>query len=362
MERGATAYVVWQDVSLDRPLFAALEEMCSRLIFLGRAESLVEARLLHVLPADVEVNCLPVNDPAGEGISTLCPDPSRPEPRLLLQETGKLQAAGCIDPEGACWIPFKMPEFPLPLPAGSSKPGDLRARAVRFRLAGIVLPPTKLVVSVAEAMRRQTFGRLKSAGIRSRALSGHDSQGTSLAHPDGRHLHAYWLPSDEDRDGTLDHIVVAAAAGLDAAEIDALCGVESLYWGGGDYPAKLLLEELVAEWTEEQLAQRWQSITPYVPLRHNRRRSGKVRPRESAEKQCRRDLARAWGVNPETVSIEPTVGSSERLVRVRIPGGKGDYRTGYYLEASCSVGQLAAFPVAVGHSAHFGLGQFGPMS
>ncbi|MFO0767833.1 MAG: hypothetical protein U0231_13835 [Nitrospiraceae bacterium] len=51
-------------------------------------------------------------------------------------------------------------------------------------------------------------------------LSGKDHQGKRLIN----HRHAYYLPTDEDGDGRLDHLTVYAAGGFDPDERGAALG------------------------------------------------------------------------------------------------------------------------------------------
>ncbi len=126
---------------------------------------------------------------------------------------------------------------------------------VQFALGGRVWPTERFVVSIAERFRGSALKRYAvlvtgnhearftskwlTAAQWSERLSGKDYAGKKL---DG-HRHAYYLPQ-LDAQGRITGLVVclAGAAGhaLSPEEVEALSGVETLYWGSGDYPLRVV--------------------------------------------------------------------------------------------------------------------------
>ncbi|WP_424666819.1 type I-G CRISPR-associated protein Csb2 [Candidatus Binatus sp.] len=106
----------------------------------------------------------------------------------------------------------------------------------------------------------------------------------------------------------------------------------------------------------------WESVTPYVPARHNLR-GGKPRPRESVGAQIRRELALRGFEGADQVEVEPI--NEAAWVAVHVPRGEAVERT--------SVGDRRGYrirlvfrepvkgPIRLGHSASFGLGLFRPV-
>src|SRR5207249_1271501 len=103
--------------------------------------------------------------------------------------------------------------------------------------------------------------------------------------PDGRprrdHGHAYYLPTDEDGDGRLDHLTVYAADGFGPDEVAALDALRRLGLGAGE-PLRLVLAGLgaAADFTVPWLgaAACWESATPFVVSRHRKQRGRRRDP------------------------------------------------------------------------------------
>jgi CRISPR-associated protein Csb2 len=105
----------------------------------------------------------------------------------------------------------------------------------------------------------------------------------------------------------------------------------------------------------------WESVTPYVPLRHHLRR-GKLRLRESIEHQVRRELSLRGFGEAEQVAVEVVEGPE--WVAVHLPRKErgnvpfiGD-RRGYRLRLRFPA--PVEGPIRLGHSSSFGLGLFRP--
>lgn len=106
----------------------------------------------------------------------------------------------------------------------------------------------------------------------------------------------------------------------------------------------------------------WESVTPYVPPRHNLR-GGKPRPRESVVAQIRRELAlRGFG---DAEQVEAEQSGDAAWVAVHVPRGEAVERTfvgdrrGYFFRIAFS--EPVKGPIRLGHSASFGLGLFRPV-
>lgn len=86
------------------------------------------------------------------------------------------------------------------------------------------------------------YGRRHQGSV-SAVLSGKDQVfGTPLT----GHQHAYFLPTDDDGDGALDHLSVFAASGIGTRELDALSGVVVLTPAGA-LTLRLHLQRVAAE-------------------------------------------------------------------------------------------------------------------
>jgi CRISPR-associated protein Csb2 len=109
------------------------------------------------------------------------------------------------------------------------------------------------------------------------ALSGCDAAHLPLQ----GHRHAQWLPLDLDGDGRIEHVLVYAPMGLDAAAQQALCRIERTY--GKDLPVivvclagfgslaairRQLRDQRGAHPGELGTATVWESRTPFLAPRH----------------------------------------------------------------------------------------------
>jgi CRISPR-associated protein Csb2 len=109
------------------------------------------------------------------------------------------------------------------------------------------------------------------------------------------HRHAYYLPTDEDGDGRLDHVSVCAARRFETPELAALIGLRRLTLPGRDAVALVLhavaeaaelRAPLVAESTE------WISATPFIVTRHAKPRGRRRDPPELIGRHNRLRFAR----------------------------------------------------------------------
>jgi len=235
-------------------------------------------------------------------------------------------------------------------------------RLLRFALDGPVLPSVTETVYVAELARRRVqgiFGRLFE-GATSPLFSGKRSDGTPLA----EHLHTLFLPTDEDGDGKLDHLILYAASGFRSREQRALD-----VWRKTRGPAGI---ELNVVWlgTEEKLptARCWRSATPFVPTRHYKERGAKRDgfPRHQLAVNLREELQRR-GYPPLVADPRPLdhlmldgrplPWRHFRQWRVLGEGRRGnDFGRGFQIAFARPV----SGPLALGYACHFGLGLFVP--
>jgi CRISPR-associated protein Csb2 len=312
----------------------------------------------------------------------------------LCMETLQLHKDRWSDPPGSRWVRytrprdcFKIEPSVMPSRRAADKP---IVRLARFALDSTVLPLVTETLPVAEATRRAVMsihGRLTERnGVRGRSavFSGKDEQGAPLA----CHRHAYYLPTDEDGDGRLDHLTVSATAGFGPDEQRAFDRLRELRTGreGEDrHPLRLLLLGLGV--SEEyhpgplRFSATWESATPYIATRYAKT-SGRHRidmgSSESRAEFLRKDLlAQLATVRPDLasegvpeVTVEPLwedncvfkIAGCWRTIQFKRfrhkAGDDGGRRLAgaFRLTFRCPV----AGPIALGWSSHFGMGLFVP--
>ncbi|NLE58495.1 MAG: type I-U CRISPR-associated protein Cas5/Cas6, partial [Planctomycetes bacterium] len=177
-------------------------------------------------------------------------------------------------------------ELHVPEPQVSCLPPP-RAMVVRFALSGIGLPAVETTLPLADQFRRAVMGlyrrrqesRVRENGVGSSGvlpssplLSGKDADGNPLI----GHRHAFYLPTDEDRDGRIEHLTAFCEAGFGERELDALRHLRRLQLAGAEKPLQPVLigcgtlSEVWVPLAGESAT--WVSATPFVASRHLKRR------------------------------------------------------------------------------------------
>jgi len=264
----------------------------------------------------------------------------------------------------------------------------------RFLLDGPVLPIVTETLPLAESLRAALMSRFRRA-----VLGRHFPRGvpndpplvspspifSGKLHGEHRrdHDHAYYLPTDEDHDGRIDHLTVFAAAGFGPDEVAALDALRRLRFGAGE-PLRLLLVGLgqPRNFTANLFGRApvWQSATPYVAWRHCKTRGQKKDPPEMRRpgmegEFCRillaedldrlrqrcRDLAQVAKIDvmplegPERPRVRPL-----QYQRTRRKAGDDGGRRQWGIFRVTFKGPVAG-PLCLGHASHFGLGLFLPV-
>ena len=185
----------------------------------------------------------------------------------------------------------------------------------RYSLDGPVLPLVQATLPLAEAahcalMSRyrklkeiERYGRTdppNAERFASLVFSGKDAQGLPLRND---HDHAFYLSTDEDGDGRLDHLTVFAHGGFPPDEVRALDAFRSLRCGDLDLSLLLVGLGQQADFRHTQILGHsavWTSATPFLVTRHMKRRGQKRdpasfsrRPREGPT-SSNRSCAKSW--------------------------------------------------------------------
>jgi len=377
--------VLWSDADLTPNEQEALARVLSRLNYLGRAEAWCAARLCANWDALEGEPCAWIDAETGpsptttETIRLLCPDVKTwniwsygakafiPEPKWnMLAETADLHNEGWSDPPGACWMTYLRPAHALtpPPPIHHRTVTESRPRLVRFALDGTVLPRVTETVYVAELARKRVqgiFGKLFE-GASSSVFSGKQADGEPLA----EHHHAFFLPTDEDRDGKLDHLLLYAVNGFGARELRALD-----VWRETRGPGSVVMNVVWLGSDDKSFgpARRWRTATPFIPTRHYKERGTKkdnfsrdqLTAMNLREELKRRGFPDLVGEPRPLEHLEldgrPLNWREFRQRRVFGDGRRGsDFGKGFEIEFAEEV----SGPIALGYACHFGLGLFVP--
>jgi CRISPR-associated protein Csb2 len=305
---------LWPSVELTAQLRVILESLLDNLGFLGRAEPWCDARLLTAEEARIiadRTNCRPLSGSPSQDVElarVLCVDSptafscnafsnsiqkrrgkkivtetirtTRYDPNWhLCAETLWLHSERWSDPPGSTWIQYTRPKNCFKVaPAGKRRRTSTPVfQIARFALDSTVLPQVTETLPVAEAARRSLMGifgsltkTLSGERGRSEVFSGKDAQGSRLE----GHRHAYFLPTDEDGDGRLDHLTIVALMGFGKDELRALDRLREMKSREGEesgYPLWVLLLGIgrCEDYHPRPLgpSRVWVSATPFVAPR-----------------------------------------------------------------------------------------------
>jgi CRISPR-associated protein Csb2 len=425
VSRDAEVFVRWPNGSLTPSQDVVLRRILANLNTLGRSESWCEARLNDDADCAGGLECRPLMGELPkdhEIVRVLCADPTSAltddyvvtvtrkasgrgknkqivEQRSTLYEpswnlcmdTSQLHSERWSDPPASRWVAYIRPLQCFKIqPAHRSRrtrEGPL-VDVVRYALDSRVLPLITDTLPVAEAARRRLmgiYGRLtETDGIRGRSdvLSGKDDKGNPLT----GHRHTYYLPSDEDGDGRLDHLTICAAAGFGSDELRAIDRLRELATGRGGEERQPLRVLLLGMGNSDEYrpgplheSQVWLSATPYVAVQYAKTRGRHRINLMSADDRIaflQEDLrAQIMAVRPDLgdqglrdVLIEPLcddhkvfrIGSRWRPIEFKRFRSKADDDGGRRLSGAFRLifPRPVTGPVALGWSSHFGLGLF----
>ncbi|MGH7719848.1 MAG: type I-G CRISPR-associated protein Csb2 [Gemmatimonadaceae bacterium] len=434
VDRTVEVTVLWPHASFDSGQCATLARILANLNFVGRAESWCEGRLLDDVEAGLrvaDVNCAPANGHVPDGLEivrVLCADPEQAFQNGSFFATARKgrgkRAVGSVkrtveynpdwhlcaetlwlhdqkwsDPPGSRWVSYARRShcFKIEPHRPAHPSARLKMQVARFALDSAVLPLVTDTLPVAETARwalMSHYGRLvpgpEPGGFRGRSptFSGKDSDSRPLI----GHRHAYYLPTDEDDDGRLDHLTVVALDGFTSNEVRAIGQLRELRGRERDeasYPLHVVLLGL-GRLTEYQpiplrASTVWISATPFIVTRHLKKRGLK---RDSPDlwndsprfitAVLREELARWLAYRPDLddITAEATVISPlldeqgvfrlvSRLFRPiqfrrfrQKQGDDGGRRPAGAFRLTFP--QPVTGPICLGHSAHFGMGLFVP--
>lgn len=238
-------------------------------------------------------------------------------------------------------------------------------QAARFALQSNVLPRVQDALIFAELARRRLIKERCDNG-HSETIVGKLRDGTPLK----GHLHAHYVPTDEDGDGRLDHLTIYAPHGFNEGDVDALGNLTTINWRESRTGIRTLLiglgqTEDFAHLPLFQKAKKFRSVTPFVLPCFASRGAGKPpRAKDTPEGQLRRELKKR-GL-PEPVRIE-RIDSHKPLQRpairwlefhtTRYDGTTGFGRAGFEIDFA----EKIETPLTLGFACHFGMGLFLPV-
>ncbi len=345
---------------------SVLAKLAELLPYLGRADSVCEARLLDE-DTELDETWWRPGAPGSQRVRLLAPSP--PVSRATLElSTVDVRKSRRTVPPGTAWVSYA--SEPAPRPRVLVRRSTRDVTAIRFFVSG----PAPLLAAhgilLADEVHRQVGHRLTRAGVtdaRRQAILGSDGAATN-------HHHLHWIPVDDGTEPSspVSPLVIWAPDGLETDEVAAVMrvrgasgkrGGEEGYEIRGFPPVELrfqaagTIDEVAPELCGP--ARRWRSRTPYLPVRH--------RKRESLDDFVSADVAAELGYRGLPVATVarayPADGLPDRWARpyrrYRMNEHLGKSRPGLGLVLEFD-GEVVG-PLLLGQLSHFGYGIFEPV-
>jgi CRISPR-associated protein Csb2 len=403
-----TVEVTWPEVSLTEAERRLLSDIADHIGYLGRAESWVQVEVTDQPSGPPHAVPQPTGAAADDGVvlwAAATDDgfdawrqgfldaggkaKDAPPDRFtaLCMETPQLHKERWSTPPGSRRVRYAVrePQATRTPTRAAAKPAPV---AARFSLSGTVLPDTSRTLIIAERLRKALMSRSKVGDVPLPVFSGKGPDGAPLQ----GNRHALFLPTDDDGDGRIDHLLVWCFEGFSPDAVRAMHRLDHL-WAeegfaeDGRYHVQLIglgdAEQLGVEDAPTALYQRgtrdptrcgllgrsrvWRTATPFIPFRHPKRRAGGWQDLPADQVLRALDhLPNLTGVaRPEVTLFDDVPGHDPQqaarwartFVRTRLTGG-GSLGSPHGRGVELVFPEPVRGPIVLGYGAHFGLGAF----
>ena len=367
---------LWPDELLDH-----LDASLARMTYFGRAESITHIERIQD-NKDIVVNCLLRDSRTATTVPVLCPTAEATLTQVACM-TNESVVSNSTTPPGAVWKYAERPPVAKAYrprrPVKKLPPTSV----LQFAIGGRVFPPLKLWLRITEKFRGIVLRKLtkKRTGdtnaefhmlppdIRAEfsLMAGKDEHGQRLT---GHRHAAFFLIPDEE--GKPSRLICYRKEPFTPEEQDSILAASEapLAW---DYKSKDWQLRIVPLPKETPLpsaqnifaeSKVWKTLAPYVPPLHVFRKNGKVRVGMEVESQIRSHLENLELPNVE-ISIIASESEAVEWVKVHRPNHRrgnqtNDDKRGYHIRLVFS--EPVKGPLFLGHSSHFGLGLFAPVT
>ncbi|HMT32436.1 MAG TPA: type I-U CRISPR-associated protein Csb2 [Dermatophilaceae bacterium] len=377
--------VLWPSLDLHPDDRQVLGRLAAALGYLGRADSVCDARLLEADElaelGELDLRWTRPTESADDlRVLVAAPDVTRSQ---LEVSPDRMREARRLIPVGARWQAYRRGQEASRGPRSPRRLGTRRPTAMRWALGGPV--GTRVIdgVLATSGLRKSALWMLNRAGLDTSSeawlLAGpHDAPGASEWH---RHAHWLWL-GEPTAAGKVTDVVLWVPDGIPEDMLGALVGVRSLAKiqepPRGYVPAPVhlqalgTLKDVAPELTGASV--RWTTVTPMLAGRHPKKHRD---PARFIEHEVARELSfRDWGegVSPRVRSVEvsehwatprvPRTSAAEakriapvaRYRRYRLGESMAQRRPGF--RVTIELDRPIEGPVSLGALNHFGFGLF----
>jgi len=361
-------------------LRALLAQCLARITYFGRAETLTCIRLAGSAEVIPTPNCTPLDKRAAGAVPVLSPrsDATRDD---LERTTDNPEAVKRAVPPGAQWLYAVRPPRPAARERRRIPVHRPDCHLIQFALGWNVAPDPSAIVRLTSRFRGAVLRellRLKTGDASATWTRVGRNVREAIADMAGKnaddeplkgHRHTEFLAWCEGGQTTR-LLIWRGSRAFDADEQEAilLAAARDVSWAAAGADADEWKVRLVPldravpppPGFDGQSSLVWESVTPYVPIRHHLR-GGKEREGESMVDQIRRELLRR-GIDGD---VDVELVGSPKWVSVHVPRREANRRAfigdrrGQMIRLRFAVS--VAGPIRLGHSSSFGLGLFRPV-
>lgn len=357
VDPAADLQVGWQ-AELPSREHAALTRAAAAIGYLGRSESVCTIRVTDEMrgaPNVVPASYAPAwaADARSAELWNVSPD-SIDSLELSVTDLRKRRLPR---PTGVRSVPYLI-RAPAEVAARQPAPQSTPTLAC-LRVRGGARPPLTDAILVGLTLRAALQRRCSQLtdGAASSVFSGHDDAGNPRR---DQHQHAHYLTGSDPGQRRADHLWIWAPGGLGADELAAIAALRELRFRDSPEPCRVGLVALgdhremrIPGLTEPSSS--WRSATPFVLVRHQKRRSGRMV--DTPEAQITRELALRGMPEPLEIELSRRSWSGFQLTRPGVARRRASPAVGATLRFAAPL----SGPIAIGAHSHFGLGRFEPM-
>lgn len=386
--------MVWRELSLSRQReIDLLDELLKNISYLGRTESLVDAR--RIKDWNGTTNCKPAGKDGGKVETTVItlmvpmahlrydgwklgfqeavsikklPDVKVPENvfEALLVNTNDLEKDGWNQPAGAIWLNYSYVPVAETRRRRYIAPEQKKMTIARWQVIGKPLPRILNAVLISDALRATVIKWCDKKSVLPvpTVLTGRDEEGKILSNG---HNHAFYFAEDYDDDGYIDHMVLYVPDGIPSVVWSVLEALPELaiYLDGNLQRWQILLEGTGDSYDFSGLSlmkksKVWESATPYLHPWHVHKNGGFGVKEQLAKELTLKGYKDFTVIQVATIKkkgkqLKPWQFNLKRRKKNDVsPDTSGSF---WRIEFNESI----QGPISLGHSCHFGLGLFKPM-
>ena len=369
IDKEERVFMIWSNASLDNEEHIALEKILNHLHYFGRSESWCD---VGIYKTDKKPNCTPLTksaEPAsshgkGEIIRVMTPTENVTLDDLYVTTDSLRKKMKNLYPDGSQITLYSISEKPAILEKDRPMPQGIQV--IRYAVTNKVKPQNTNTLSIAEVFRKAAqskFGEFYN-GKSSEILSGKNKEGKISK----GHNHAFYIPTDEDGDGRIDHLTVLVKDNMHIEEMEALLKIRRIYSNVHLESAIDLIVEgygKVSEYWHLPIFRKskiWDSHTPLVLSRHIKFKKDGKQVVDSAKDQISVELKNRYDIDCVVVSEKDP---KKRMKTKHYPFQfkrfrKNDRPGGGAYNIRLEFEQPVEGPIMLGYGIHFGLGLFFP--